>query len=285
MRVRITIGLAVATLWLLAAPLVAQEAPVSQDSVRQAVEALDAAGKQLGRAYGPFRHGVPADRAEWAQLAAVYREVGRVADQAGRLEVLARTLHETTDHDLTVSRTAFRDRLSLADSLVVAARQLAGSAWDAGLPEDLEEAAHQVTIRARRAKQLADQTAAAAGNVAYAVGVTEGVGSRALTLSVVGILVVYFVLTLIAVVVGAVRRLDDGWKQQEAVKVEDALTRAPTIDDTTAVLIAAACATVIAGRFRIRRVRRLLSPRTKRTPWSAQGRLILQGSHSVSRKS
>ena len=59
--------------------------------------------------------------------------------------------------------------------------------------------------------------------------------------------------------------------------------REPTIDTTTLVLIAAACATVAGGRFRVRRIRRLLPIQTKRTPWSAQGRLILLGSHTVKR--
>jgi len=283
MRPRIFYSTIVVACCLLAAPVVAQEPPATDAQVRQAVEALDAAGKQLVRSYMPLRRGASADRQQWPQLAHVYRDVGVLADRAGQLERLADQLYRQ-DHDLVVSRREFRRRLSLADSLVAAAKQQAAQAWDAGLPEDDEDARHLMTTRARAAKQLADRTAAAATDVAYGLGVTEGIGYRALALSVVGVLVVFSVLSLIALVVGAIRRLDDGWKQQEAVKSEEALTREPTIDATTAVLIAAACATVITGRFRVRRVRRLLSPRTRRTPWSAQGRLILQGSHTVSRK-
>lgn len=284
MRPRIFCSVIAVACCCLAAPLVAEETPATDASVRAAVESLDVAGKQMARSYTPFRRGAPDQRAEWPQLAAVYRDLGLLADQAGQLEVLAGRLQQETDHDLTVSRREFRRRLSLADSLVAVARQQATRAWDEDLPEDDEDARYLVTRRARAAKQLADRTAAAATDVAYALGVTEGVGYRALALSVVGILVVFVVLSLIALVVGAIRRLDDGWKQQEVVKSEEALTREPTIDATTAVLIAAACATVITGRFRVRRVRRLLSPRARRTPWSAQGRLILQGSHTVSRK-
>lgn len=105
----------------------------------------------------------------------------------------------------------------------------------------------------------------------------------ALTLS--GLVIVFSVLGIIAMVVSLFKRLDDHWQAQEAAALVKATQKAPTIDDTTLLLITAACATAVAGRFRVRRIRRLLSPKTKRTPWSAQGRLILQGSHTVQRPS
>jgi Na+-transporting methylmalonyl-CoA/oxaloacetate decarboxylase gamma subunit len=104
------------------------------------------------------------------------------------------------------------------------------------------------------------------------------------TLAIVGILIVFGVLALIATVVAGLKRLDDRWQDHEARQLAAAAEKEPTIDNTTLVLIAAAAATAVGGRFRVRRIRRLLSPRQKRTPWSAQGRLILQGSHSVRRK-
>lgn len=104
------------------------------------------------------------------------------------------------------------------------------------------------------------------------------------TLAWAGLIIVFAVLALIAGLVGLFKRLDDRWQAREARADAAAGGRAQNIDDITLVLIAAACATTIGGRFRVRRIRRLLSPRTKRTPWSAQGRLILQGSHSVDRK-
>lgn len=100
-------------------------------------------------------------------------------------------------------------------------------------------------------------------------------------LAVAGILIVFTVLALIAMVVAVFKRLDDRWQAAEAAREAEAINKPQTIDTTTLVLISAACATVVGGRFRVRRVRRLLSPRTKRTPWSAQGRLTLQGSHTV----
>lgn len=110
------------------------------------------------------------------------------------------------------------------------------------------------------------------------------ISSDMATLAWAGIVIVFTVLALIAAVVALFKRLDDRWQAREARAAAQAGERAPTIDDTTLVLIAAACATAVGGRFRVRRIRRLLSPRTRRTPWSAQGRLILQGSHAVDRK-
>lgn len=103
-------------------------------------------------------------------------------------------------------------------------------------------------------------------------------------LAMAGILIVFGVLTLIASVVAVLKRLDDRWQDHEARQAAAALDKEPTIDNTTLILIAAAAATAVGGRFRVRRIRRLLSPRQKRTPWSAHGRLVLQGSHTVRRK-
>lgn len=110
------------------------------------------------------------------------------------------------------------------------------------------------------------------------------VSGDALILSLIGLLVVFFVLALIASVVSLIRKLDDRWQRTEARNAEAALQKRATIDNTTVVLISAAVATVVVGRHRIRKIRRLLSPQVQRTPWSAQGRLILQGSHTIDRK-
>jgi len=110
------------------------------------------------------------------------------------------------------------------------------------------------------------------------------ISSEMAALAWAGIIIVFVVLSLIAAIVGLFKRLDDRWQAHEQRAAAAAARRAPTIDDTTLVLIAAACATAVGGRFRVRRIRRLLSPHTKRTPWSAQGRLVLQGSHAVGRQ-
>ena len=102
-------------------------------------------------------------------------------------------------------------------------------------------------------------------------------------LTVVGVAIVFSVLTIIAIVVAIFKRLDDHWQKQEEDSAVKALTKEPTIDITTLMLISAAVATVVGGRFRVRKIHRLLSPRTKRTPWSSRGRLTLQGSHTIRR--
>jgi len=113
----------------------------------------------------------------------------------------------------------------------------------------------------------------------------EGLISREMaTLAVTGAFIVFCVLAMIALVVTLFKHLDDYWQKQENHRAEQISSEEQNIDDTTLLLIAAACATVVGGRFRVRRIHRLLSPNRRRTPWSAQGRLILQGSHTFGRK-
>ena len=102
-------------------------------------------------------------------------------------------------------------------------------------------------------------------------------------LTLVGVAIVFSVLTIIALVVAFFKRLDDHWQKQEELVDAKALEKEQTIDMTTLMLISAAVATVVGGRFRVRKIHRLLSPKTKRTPWSSRGRLTLQGSHTIRR--
>jgi len=102
-------------------------------------------------------------------------------------------------------------------------------------------------------------------------------------LTLVGVAIVFSVLTIIALVVAFFKRLDDHWQKQEELVDAKALEKEQTIDMTTLMLISAAVATVVGGRFRVRKIHRLLSPKTKRTPCSSRGRLTLQGSHTIRR--
>ncbi|RLB92532.1 MAG: hypothetical protein DRH76_11170 [Deltaproteobacteria bacterium] len=104
------------------------------------------------------------------------------------------------------------------------------------------------------------------------------------SLAVAGILIVFGVLAMISGVVALIKKLDGRWQDHERRVDAAAVTREQTIDNTTLLLITAAAATVVHGRFRVRRIHRLLSPKRKRTPWSAHGRLTLQGSHAVRRR-
>jgi len=278
-------GMAIVLVGLIMVPALAQETPGElRPAIRESVESLSGVGKDVARAYAPFRRGASDDQESWSGLGTLFKAVVGVAEETGRVQQRVKSLADTPGFELSLPVWEFRQRQARADSLVALARAYGGRSWNEGLPTDPAEARLVVERRAREAKTVADHTVIAANDLAYAVGVTEGIGIRALSLSAVGVLVVFFVLALISVVVGAIRKLDDGWKLKEKVSEAAAFDKEPTIDTTTLVLISAACATVITGRFRVRKIRRLLSPRTKRTPWSAQGRLILQGSHSVSRK-
>jgi hypothetical protein len=102
-------------------------------------------------------------------------------------------------------------------------------------------------------------------------------------LALVGLLIVFTVQLIIATAIYLVRQFDEKWRHQEKRRNAEVLDREPTIDATTVVLIAAAAATVLRGRHRIRSIRRLMPADHRRSPWSAQGRATLQGSHAIGR--
>ncbi len=104
-------------------------------------------------------------------------------------------------------------------------------------------------------------------------------------LSIVGIGTVFAVLAVIALFIDQLRRFDDRAAAKADARAKDPdvqppTPNKPTIDDTTLVLITAAAATLIQGRFRVRRIRRLGGP--DKSVWSQQGRATLMGSHVIS---
>jgi Na+-transporting methylmalonyl-CoA/oxaloacetate decarboxylase gamma subunit len=105
-----------------------------------------------------------------------------------------------------------------------------------------------------------------------------------LLFSVVGIVIVFGALIIISLAVSLIRTANEGWEKREAEEKVKALTKDQSIDNITLILIAAAAATMIQGRFYIRSVRRLLPAKTPGGTWSAQGRAILLGSHVVNKK-
>lgn len=108
--------------------------------------------------------------------------------------------------------------------------------------------------------------------------------SYGLNLTLIGLFIVFAALTAIAVGVGIMRWLDVKGQQREAAEKEAALQKEQTIDELTLVLISAAVATVLQGRYYIRSVRRIPLVGETTSPWSAQGRAVLLGSHVVSKK-
>ena len=107
--------------------------------------------------------------------------------------------------------------------------------------------------------------------------------SFALNLTFAGLVVVFASLTLISLAIAFMRYLDEKAKPPKAPVVENSV-KDQNIDNLTLVLISAACATMIQGRFRIKTVRRLVTRDSAHAGWSAQGRSVLLGSHTPSVK-
>jgi len=112
----------------------------------------------------------------------------------------------------------------------------------------------------------------------------SGLRPDPLLLSLIGLLIVFVVLWLIVLAVWGLRRLDERWQRLEREKEQRSLERPPGIDSLTLVLIGAAVATLLEGRYRIRSVRRLMRTGAPASSWSQQGRTALQGSHLVPRR-
>jgi Na+-transporting methylmalonyl-CoA/oxaloacetate decarboxylase gamma subunit len=108
--------------------------------------------------------------------------------------------------------------------------------------------------------------------------------SFGINLTLVGLFIVFAALTAIAIVVGLMRWLDSKGLEREAAEKQAALEKEPTIDNLTLVLISAAVATVLQGRYYIRSVRRIPIVAEKASPWSTQGRAVLLGSHVIPKK-
>ncbi len=102
-----------------------------------------------------------------------------------------------------------------------------------------------------------------------------------LEITLVGLGIVFLALLLIAGAITLMKRLDERWQESERRSEEAAFGLAPTVDSTTVVLIAAAVATLLVGRHRIRSVRRLSAADSPSSAWSVTGRAVLQGSHVI----
>ncbi len=105
-----------------------------------------------------------------------------------------------------------------------------------------------------------------------------------LKFAAVGITIVFAALTIISGTVMLMRRADERWQAHEKAAAEAATEKEPTTDTLTLVLITAAAATMLKGRFHIKKIRRLSSKDAPRSAWSSQGRAILMGSHIVSKR-
>lgn len=106
-----------------------------------------------------------------------------------------------------------------------------------------------------------------------------------LTLTLIGLGIVFVVQALITVVVALMRRVDEGWHAEEKIAAQTtASAEEATIDHTTLVLLTAAVTTVLQGRaFTLRRIRRVMPRAAAQAGWQAEGRAVLHGSHAVRR--
>lgn len=102
-----------------------------------------------------------------------------------------------------------------------------------------------------------------------------------LEITLVGMGVVFLALALVAGAISWMRRLDERWRADEESEDAAAFGRAPTVDQLTVILIAATAATMIVGRHRIRRIRRLSPGEQPASAWAVTGRAALQSSHAV----
>ena len=107
----------------------------------------------------------------------------------------------------------------------------------------------------------------------------------ALGFSVIALAIVFAALAIISIVVALVRKLDDRWQAREKAEEEAAVERQQDIDMITLILISAAAATMVAGRFHIRSVRRLMPRDAYHGPWPVKGRAVLLGSNVVGTRS
>ena len=101
-----------------------------------------------------------------------------------------------------------------------------------------------------------------------------------LALALTGILVVFVVLSLIAVLVASFGYLDRRFTAQDSS--QEKAEQAAEIDNITLLLISAAVATVMRGRHRIHRIRRLEKIGNS---WQQSGRATLHASHVIPKKS
>ena len=108
--------------------------------------------------------------------------------------------------------------------------------------------------------------------------------SFGLKFAVIGVTIVFGALAIISIAISLIRRGNDAWQKHEEVQKEAATDKEQNIDNITVVLISAAAATMLQGRFHIKSIRRLLPAHAQKGPWSLQGRAVLLGSHVVPKK-
>jgi len=102
--------------------------------------------------------------------------------------------------------------------------------------------------------------------------------------SAIGIIIVFSALSIIAATIYYASKLEKYFANRNSSAKSTDTSQSPpesTIDNTTLVLISAAVATMIQGRFHVKRVRRLMPGNHINSSWAVQGLAILHGSHVI----
>ncbi|MFH2035447.1 MAG: hypothetical protein ABIJ45_03515 [Candidatus Zixiibacteriota bacterium] len=102
--------------------------------------------------------------------------------------------------------------------------------------------------------------------------------------SIIGTIIVFTALTIIALTIYYVSKAEKYFADKAEVLEDFPADQKSNIDNTTLVLISAAVATMLQGRYYIKRVRRLLPGNHINSPWASQGLAILHGSHVIKKQ-
>jgi len=102
-----------------------------------------------------------------------------------------------------------------------------------------------------------------------------------LKFAAIGIAIVFAALTVIVFAISIISTADRYFAERRVTASKKTAPVSRNIDDITLVLISAAVATLLHGRFHIKRVRRFLPGEHIGSSWSSQGRAVLHGSHVI----
>lgn len=103
----------------------------------------------------------------------------------------------------------------------------------------------------------------------------------------IAIILVFSALAIISTAIYYASKLDKYFSGRKKTSEQDegqAAGQTSNIDNLTLVLISAAAATMIQGRFHIKKVRRLMPGDHVNSPWATRGLAILHGSHVIEKK-
>ena len=109
--------------------------------------------------------------------------------------------------------------------------------------------------------------------------------SFALEITTVGLGSVFAVLIAITLIITMMKAIDHVWRKRELQKTTISNPAEQNIDTITLTIITAAVTTYLAGRYQIKKIRRIQPlSNAAADSWSSQGRSVLMGSHVIQRK-